>query len=88
MNRRRSSARDGSGRAGNGTRPVAQTHREWLELVDAEGPFLSVPVMTELSPQGMRTLDRGPKEVLRRAKPAFDAAWDAWDQAQDKSTAL
>lgn len=88
MNRRRSSARDGSGRAGNGTRPVAQTHREWLELVDAEGPFLSVPVMTELYPQGMPALGRGPKETLRRAKPAFDAAWDAWDQAQDKGLEL
>lgn len=88
MNRRRSSARDGSGRAGNGTRPVAQTHREWLELVDAEGPFLSVPVMTELYPQGMPALGRGPKESLRRAKQTFDAAWDAWDQAQDKGLEL
>ena len=87
MSRWRSSARGGSGRAGNGARPVAQTHREWLELVDAEGPFLSVPVMTELYPR-MRTLGRGPKETLRRAKPAFDAAWDAWDQAQDKGLEL
>lgn len=88
MNRRRSSACDGSGRAGNGTRPVAQTHREWLELVDAEGPFLSVPVMTELYPQGIPALGRGPKETLRRAKQTFDAAWDAWDQAQDKGLEL
>ncbi|MFC2757844.1 Eco57I restriction-modification methylase domain-containing protein [Propionibacterium acidifaciens] len=44
--------------------------------------------MTELYPQGMRTLDRGPKEVLRRAKQAFDAAWDAWDLAQDKGLEL
>lgn len=66
----------------------AQLHRDWLELVDVEGPFLSVPVMTGLYPQGMPALGRGPKEALRRAKPAFDAAWDAWDLAQDKSAAL
>lgn len=88
MSRRRSSARGGSGRAGSGARPVAQTHREWLELVDTEGPFLSVPVMARLYPQGIPTLDHRARELLRHAKQAFDKAWDAWDQARDRSGAL
>ncbi|WP_314686059.1 hypothetical protein [uncultured Bifidobacterium sp.] len=88
MSRRRGGASGRNGRAGDGARSAVQMHREWLELVDAEGPFLSVPVMTELYPQGMPALDRGPKEALHRAKPVFDAAWDAWDQAQDKGPAL
>lgn len=38
---------------GGMARTAAQQHREWLELVDTDGPFLSVPVMTALHPQGM-----------------------------------
>ncbi len=84
MSRPRTRSRNG----GRGASSAAQLHRDWLELVDAEGPFLSVPVMTGLYPQGMPALGRGPKESLRRAKQAFDEAWDAWDLAQDRSAAL
>ena len=40
-----------------------------------EGPFLSVPVITELHPQGVPELSRERREALRAAKPAFDRAW-------------
>lgn len=63
-------------------------HRDWLELVDTDGPFLSVPVMTALYPQGMPRLGQGPREVLRAAKAAFDRAWDAWDNQPDDERVL
>ena len=69
-----------SGRGAPGGSSAAQQHRQWLELVDTEGPFLSVPAITELYPQGMPGLKRDCREALRAAKPAFDRAWDAWDK--------
>ena len=35
----------GSGSAAPGGRGAVQQHRQWLELVDTEGPFLSVPII-------------------------------------------
>ena len=73
---------------GNGGRSAAQQHRAWLELVDTDGPFLSVPVLTGLYPQGIPGLSRERREALRAAKPAFDRAWDAWDADRDSNSAL
>ena len=73
---------------GNGGRSAAQQHRAWLELVDTDGPFLSVPVLTELYPQGMPELSRERREALRAAKPAFDRAWDAWDADRESQSVL
>ena len=61
-------------------------HREWLDLLDADGPFLSVPVLKKAWPTGMNAPDRSALDALRDAKPAFEKAWDAWDLA-DKDTA-
>jgi hypothetical protein len=61
-------------------------HREWLDLLDADGPFLSVPVLKKAWPTGMNAPDRAALDALRDAKPAFEKAWDAWDLA-DKETA-
>ena len=72
-----------SGRGAPGGNSAAQQHRQWLELVDTEGPFLSVPAITELYPQGMPGLKRDCREALRTAKPAFDRAWDAWDKNRE-----
>ena len=65
---------------------VADQHRAWLELVDTDGPFLSVPVLKKAWPTGMNAPDRSALDALRDAKPAFEKAWDAWDMA-DKDTA-
>ena len=81
-------ARPAAGARGGTTRSAAQQHREWLELVDADGPFLSIPVMTALHPQGMPSLDQARREALRAAKPAFDRAWDTWDSKRDSQRAL
>ncbi len=69
-------------------RTTAQQHREWLELVDTDGPFLSVPVMTALHPQGMPPLGHARREALRAAQPVFDRAWDAWDRERDSQQVL
>ncbi|RWU85218.1 SAM-dependent DNA methyltransferase [Janibacter hoylei PVAS-1] len=57
---------------------ASEQHRAWLSLVDAEGPFLSVPALTRLWPQGMPTLTEHQRATLTDTKPALDAAWDAW----------
>ena len=61
-------------------------HREWLDLLDTDGPFLSVPALKKAWPTGMPAPDRSALDALRDAKPAFEKAWDAWDMA-DKDTA-
>lgn len=59
---------------------VRDRHREWLELVDAEGPFLALPVITRVWPQGMPQLDDRAKSALVAAKPIFERAWDVMDR--------
>lgn len=78
----------GTDRGASGGRSPAQQHRAWLGLVDTEGPFLSVPVLTGLYPQGIPGLSRERREVLRAAKPALDRAWDAWDADRDSEAVL
>ena len=78
----------GADHSASGGRSAAEQHRAWLELVDTEGPFLSVPVLTGLYPQSMPGLSREHREVLRAAKPAMDRAWDAWDAQRDSAAAL
>ncbi len=53
-------------------------HREWLDLLDTDGPFLSVPVLKKAWPTGMNAPDRSALDALRDAKPAYENAWDAW----------
>lgn len=72
----------------SGGRSTAQQHRQWLGLVDTEGPFLSVPVLTDLYPQGIPGMSRERREVLRAAKPALDRAWDTWDADRDSEATL
>ena len=78
----------GASHSASGGCSAAEQHRKWLELVDTEGPFLSVPVLTGLYPQGMPGLSREHREVLRAAKSAFDRAWDAWDKDRESPGAL
>lgn len=61
--------------------PSAQEmHRRWLELVDTDGPFLAVPALKRVWPQGMPHVPSPARAVLADAKATFEHAWDAWDK--------
>lgn len=67
---------------------AAELHRAWLELVETDGPFLAIPPLKRVWPQGMPALDGARLDALREAKPAFDHAWEAADtDPDDEATA-
>lgn len=39
----------------------AEAHRRWLQLLDTDGPFLSIPTLRRVWPQGIPTLGEAPK---------------------------
>lgn len=41
-------------------------HAEWLRLLEVSGPFLEIPVLTEVFPQGLPTLDAGLRTAVRQ----------------------
>ena len=47
---------------------VARQHAEWLSLLDISGPFLSLPVLLEVFPNG---LDKKDQEDDREVRDAF-----------------
>ena len=51
------------------TRPSAtELHRRWLQLVDTDGPFLSIPVLKRVYGEGgIATLDPGIVADLKAA---------------------
>lgn len=67
---------------------AAEQHRRWLELVDTDGPFLAVPPLKRVWPQGIPALDADARTTLSEAKPAFEKAWEAWDRNRDDPQAL
>jgi hypothetical protein len=67
---------------------VADLHRQWLELVDIDGPFMAVPPLKRVWPQGMPSLTDDRKDALRYARKDFEAAWETLDRARDREAAL
>ncbi|WP_026554345.1 Eco57I restriction-modification methylase domain-containing protein [Arthrobacter sp. 35W] len=63
------------------TQRRTREHRDWLELVDRDGPFVAIPAIKRVWPQGMPQLGANTKAALRDAKPNFDRAWDDWSKA-------
>lgn len=63
-------------------------HRAWLELVDADGPFLAVPALERVWPQGIPQPDARALDAIKDAKPAFEKAWENWDEHSDDEAAL
>jgi hypothetical protein len=66
----------------------ADLHRRWLELVDTDGPFLSIPALRRVWPQGMPVPARDAITALKDAKVAFEKAWENWDTRRDDAAAL
>ncbi len=67
------------------TSDVTERHRAWLELVDRDGPFVAVPALKRVWPQGIGSLKDGAMAALRDAKPDFDRAWDQWTTAAQQA---
>ncbi len=67
---------------------TADLHRAWLELVDADGPFLAVPALERVWPQGMPQPDARALAAVKDAKPAFEKAWEYWDTHRNDEAAL
>ena len=44
---------------------IARHHNEWLSLIEVSGPFLSLPVLMRVFPQGLDALDRASLSELR-----------------------
>jgi len=65
-----------------------ELHRAWLELVDADGPFLAVPALKRVWPQGMPQPAGKELAAVRDARPAFEKAWDRWDSNRDDKAAI
>jgi hypothetical protein len=72
-------------------RPIptaADLHRAWLELVDTDGPFLAVPALRRVWPQGIPQPERNALSALKDAKPAFEKAWENRDKHPGDTAAL
>lgn len=55
-------------------------NHDWLNLVEVSGPFIAVPVLREVLPQGLEALTSGRPQRLR-------AAYDEWRDAVDADDA-
>lgn len=51
---------------------IARQHNEWLSLIEVSGPFLSLPVLLRVFPQG---LDAHDSETSKNVRLAF-AEWE------------
>lgn len=56
------------------------TNHDWLNLIEVSGPFLAVPVLRDVLPQGLEALASGRPQRLR-------AAYDEWRDAVDADDA-
>jgi hypothetical protein len=63
-------------------------HRAWLELVDTEGPFLAIPPLKRIWPQGMPALNDERKTALGDARKDFEVAWEKLDRTPDSDIVL
>ncbi|MDP4028395.1 MAG: hypothetical protein Q8P42_05445 [Gallionella sp.] len=54
-------------------------HDEWLSLIEISGPFLAVPVLKEVFPQGLEELDGSKRKRLRLAYDEWREAWETGD---------
>lgn len=67
---------------------VSELHRQWLELVDTDGPFLAIPPLKRVWPQGMPSLSDDRKDTLNYARKDFESAWENFDRAGGGESAL
>src|SRR5579885_3618341 len=61
---------------------IARHHAEWLSLVEQSGPFLSMPVLLRVLPQGLDAHDPAQVRSLRRAHEIWEDGQDGQDDAR------
>lgn len=59
----------------------AAAHKQWLGVLDLDGAFLSVPVLTKRWSTVIPALAPEVRTALGDARREFEKAWDVWDQA-------
>ncbi|RBY91049.1 SAM-dependent DNA methyltransferase [Blastococcus sp. TF02A-30] len=59
---------------------AAQLHQDWLAQVETDGPFLSLPVLKDMWPNGMEPLSDVDDRLVK-----FKESHAAWEQAFDRS---
>lgn len=64
------------------TRSAAELHREWLAQVETEGPFLALPVVKDIWPQGVERLGESDGRLV-----VFKQAFATWLRAYDEQAA-
>ncbi len=63
---------------------TSRHHADWLSLIEVSGPFVSLPVLLKVFPQGLDPRDPAQAKVLRAAyedwhdKPTFPGRQRAW----------
>ncbi len=70
---------------------ASEMHRQWLELVDIEGPFLAIPPLKRVWPNGIpdfRSTHPERLEVLVEGRKDFEAAWEALDRDPGNASRL
>ncbi len=60
------------------------SHHDWLALIEISGPFLAVPVLTEVYPQGLDELDGIKRKRLRQAYEEWREALETDDPHLDE----
>jgi hypothetical protein len=63
---------------------IARHHAEWLSLVETSGPFLSMPVLARVFPQGLDAHDTDHARTLRLAREE----WETSQEGPRPETAL
>lgn len=66
-------------------------HRAWVQLVDTDGPFLAIPPLKKVWPNGIpdfRATHPERFDTLVEARKAFEASWEALDRDIDSDIRL
>lgn len=66
-------------------------HRAWLQLVDTDGPFLAIPPLKRVWPNGIpdfRATHSDGFDALVEARKAFESAWGVLDRDPDSDIRL
>lgn len=69
----------------------SEMHRSWLELVDSDGPFLAIPALKRVWPNGIpdfRTNHPDRFSALVDARKDFEHAWERVDLHPDDEKAI